>query len=90
MPIERFKPGRLVRSLNMSREVRNLLEWHNVVLVEDLVQCSPREILSLRGIGPTRLMQIRLALGQRGLGLADDPQTEYFIDEAAALARQRW
>jgi DNA-directed RNA polymerase alpha subunit len=85
MPIERFKSGRLVRSLNMSLQVRNLLEWHNVVLVEELVQCTPQELLSLRGIGPSRLLEIRLALGQRGLGLADDPQTEYFINEATAL-----
>ncbi len=85
MPIARFESGRLVRSLNMSLQVRNVLEWHNVVLVEELATCTPQEILSLGGIGPSRLMEIRLALGQRGLGLADDPQTEYFIDEACTL-----
>lgn len=88
MPIKRFERDRLVRSLNMSVQVRNLLEWQDVVLVEELMTCTPQEVLGFRGIGPVRLLEIRLALGQRGLGLADDPQTEYFINEAASLPNE--
>jgi hypothetical protein len=87
MAIQRFVSGRLVRSLSMSVQVKNLLERENVVLVEELARCTRREILGVKGIGLTRLLEIRLALGERGLALADDPHAEYFIDEAKALPR---
>jgi hypothetical protein len=88
MAIQRFVSGGLVRSLSMSVQVKNLLERENVVLVEELARCTRKEILGVKGIGLTRLLEIRLALGERGLALADDPHAEYFIDEAKALDRQ--
>ncbi len=87
MPDLRYRLDESVRDLPVSYQVVNVLERAKVMLIEDLLRCSPHDLLLLRGIGLTRLMEIRLALGGRGLGLADDPQTEYFIDEAAALAR---
>lgn len=86
MPIERFSRKHWVRNLRLSTRVKNALEHANVVLVDELITCTPQELTCERGIGPAALMEIRLALGERGLSLTDDPHADYFINEAKTLS----
>lgn len=85
MAIERFDRRHWVRNLRLSTRVKNAIEHANVLLVEELVTCTREELLAQRGIGSSALMEIRLALGERGLHLADDPHGDYFISEAKAM-----
>jgi len=57
--------------------------------VGDLTARSASDLrYSGKGIGPSTLLEIRLALGEYGLGLCGDTQIEYFTHEAAALPRR--
>jgi DNA-directed RNA polymerase alpha subunit len=73
--------------LRLSVRVRNNLESYGIWTVGDLIEHSARELVCNRGFGAGALLEVRLALGEYGLGLRGDTQVEYFASEAAALER---
>lgn len=72
--------NRPMHTLDLTGRPHNILREQGVETIADLISFSPRDLLMLRSFGPACLLEVRLALGERGLALRDDPQADYFIN----------
>ncbi len=66
--------------LGFSRRVLTILESNGINSMDALTALNARELLALPGLGRGALSEVRTALEQAGLALAEDPYAPYVCD----------
>lgn len=68
--VSEFYAGESIEVLGLTSSVYNGLRGHNINTLDELIACTPEEIVKLPKVGQTAVEKIEKALKERGLSLA--------------------